>query len=150
MKVIVIKMFRFALAEKEYFYCQINYNPSYALSCFKGLESEKKKRKATRRTFCSWNTIKAKTLIKLTRAVLWLSCTCKEENSTLSRMASSLKPIPPSPTDPTCYFMPQPVAGIAAPVVFQMLCTESQQIVYVKAPSTPGMFFSRFPLVQFH
>lgn len=133
---------------KRIFYSQINDNPAYALTCFKGLESEEKK-KATG-TFCSWNTIKAKTLIKLAWAVLWLSCTCRDENSTLSRMASSLKPILPSPTNLTCYFMPQPVAGIAAPVAFQMLCTELQQIVYVKAPATPRTFFSWFPLVQFH
>ena len=144
----MIKMFCFALAEKGYWYSQINNNSGYALSCLQGLESEGGG--GATRTFCSWNTIKATTFIRLTSTVLGLSCTFREEKNTLNRMASSLKPIPPPPTSLTCRFMSQPVAGIPAPVVFQMLCTEWQQIVYVDAPSTPGMFFSRFPLVHFH
>lgn len=48
MKVIVIKIFCFAVAEKEYCYGQINYNPGYALSCFKGLVSEEEKKKGNK------------------------------------------------------------------------------------------------------
>lgn len=98
------------------------------------------KKKQQESSFCSWNTIMARTLIKMTRTVLWLSCICREKSSTGRRMTSSLKPIPPSPTNLTWYFMAQSVAGIAAPVMFQMLCTELQQIVFVKALSTWGYF----------
>lgn len=72
------------------------------------------------------------------------------EESTVSRMASFSKLLPPPTTTVSSCFMPQPVAGTAAPVVFQMLCTESQQTMYVKAPSSPGTFFGRFLLLQFH
>lgn len=100
------------------------------------------KEKQQEPNFCSGNTVMARTLIKMTRAVLWLSCICREKRSTGRRMMSLLKPISPSPTDLTWYFMSQLVAGIATPVVFRCCALSRNKLCLSKHYLHKGVFQS--------